>query len=89
MTSTLVKTEKKLDSSTKPTKPSPKESVSTEPFTVGNYFKGLHQEWQRITWPSRQQILIETIIVVAVVAVFTAYVFLADKSFQLLIDLIT
>lgn len=89
MISTLVKTEKKLDSSAKSAKPAHKESLSSEPFTIANYFKGLHQEWQRITWPSRQQIVVETIIVIAVVAVFTVYVFLADKGFQLLIDLIT
>lgn len=89
MISTLVKTEKKLDSSAKQAKPAPKESVSSEPFTIANYFKGLQQEWQRITWPSRQQVLAETVIVVAVVALFTLYVFAADKGFQLLIDIIT
>ncbi len=46
------------------------------------YFKGIKAEWGKISWPQRQQIIGETIIVFIVVAMFTAMVFLMDIAFK-------
>lgn len=58
-------------------------------FSLSTYFKGLKAEWGRITWPSRPQILSETMVVIAVVAFFTTFIFLVDKLFQFLVTVIT
>ena len=46
------------------------------------YFKGVKSEWGKITWPLRQQVFMETIIVLIVVAVITAFVYLVDIGFK-------
>ena len=47
-----------------------------------SYFKGVKSEWRKITWPMRQQVVAETIIVLIVVAVITAAVYLIDIGFK-------
>ncbi len=61
----------------------------TEPFNVVEYLKGVKQEWNKVTWPSREQIMAETGIVIVVVAVFGFFIFLADILLQVLIRWIT
>ncbi|HIZ27584.1 MAG TPA: preprotein translocase subunit SecE [Candidatus Adamsella sp.] len=54
-----------------------------------NYFKGVKTEWNKITWPDRQQILVQTVAVFFVVFVFTVIVYLMDIVFKYSLDLIT
>ena len=54
-----------------------------------NYFKGVKTEWNKITWPDRQQILVQTVAVFFVVFVFTVIVYLMDMVFKYSLDLIT
>lgn len=42
------------------------------------YFKGVRSEWFKITWPDRQQILHETLIVIVVTAFVTLVIYLID-----------
>ena len=49
-----------------------------------NYFRGVRVEWGKITWPEKQQVVCETFFVVAIVFVFTMFIFLADKIFEAL-----
>ena len=49
---------------------------------VATYFKGVRTEWGKITWPERQQVVVETFFVVAIVFVFTVFVFAVDKIFD-------
>lgn len=68
-----------------------KESAPKEgqPFNLADYFKGVKQEWTKITWAPREQVLAETGVVIVVVALFTILVFGIDKAFQFLISLMT
>ena len=54
-----------------------------------NYFKGVKTEWNKITWPDRQQILVQTVAVFFVVFAFTVIVYLMDIVFKYSLDLIT
>jgi len=60
---------------------SPKESIIA-------YFKGVKSEWGKVTWPEKNQIIVETGIVVFVVAAFTIIVYLMDIVFKGLLGLI-
>lgn len=46
------------------------------------YFKSVKLEWGKITWPPKQQVIVETIYVVVIVAVFTIGVLALDTIFQ-------
>ena len=52
------------------------------------YFKGVKAEWGKVTWPEKNQIIVETGIVVFVVAFFTIVVYLMDIIFKGLLGLI-
>ena len=45
------------------------------------YFKGVKAEWSKVSWPTRKQVGVETVIVLIVVTFFTVIVFLMDKLF--------
>jgi len=47
-----------------------------------NYFKGVKSEWGKITWPIKQQVVAETIVVLIVVTVITTFVYLVDIFFK-------
>ena len=49
-----------------------------------NYFRGVRVEWGKITWPERQQVVCETFFVVAIVFVFTIFIYFADVIFEFL-----
>ena len=67
------------------TKNNEKKSLSDGLVT---YFKGVKSEWGKVTWPEKNQIVVETLIVVFVVAAFTVAVYLMDISFKGLFGLI-
>ena len=46
------------------------------------YFKGVRTEWGKITWPEKQQVITETFFVVAIVFVFTIFIYFADVIFE-------
>ena len=50
--------------------------------SIKKYFRGVRAEWGKITWPERQQVYVETIFVIAIVAAFTLAVYGMDKIFQ-------
>mgnify|MGYP004712635263 CR=1 FL=1 len=52
---------------------------------IATYFKGVKAEWGKVSWPTRQQVLAETVIVVLVVTFFTVVVFLIDIIFKFLL----
>jgi len=52
------------------------------------YFKGVKAEWGKVSWPQKQQIIVETGIVIAVVTFFTVVVCLMDIIFKALLGLI-
>ena len=46
-----------------------------------SYFKGVRTEWGKITWPERHQVIVETIFVLAIVLMFTAFIYVVDRIF--------
>ncbi len=57
-----------------------------EGFT--NYFKGVKAEWGKISWPEKNQIIFQTIVVLFVVTAFTVAVYVIDIIFKKLLGLI-
>ena len=53
---------------------------------VTTYFKGVRTEWGKITWPEKHQVVVETFFVVAIVFIFTVFIFVADKIFEFGVD---
>lgn len=46
------------------------------------YFRGVRTEWGKITWPEKNQVVVETFFVVAIVVVFTVFIYLVDIIFN-------
>ena len=46
------------------------------------YFKSVKLEWGKITWPGKQQVIVETIYVIVITAVFTIGVLALDTIFD-------
>ena len=54
--------------------------------TIINYFKGVRTEWGKITWPEKHQVVVETFFVVAIVFVFTVFIYVVDLLFNALLS---
>lgn len=46
------------------------------------YFRGVKTEWGKITWPEKHQVVVETAFVVAIVFVFTVFIYFVDIIFN-------
>ena len=46
------------------------------------YFRGVRIEWGKITWPEKNQVVVETFFVVAIVFVFTVFIYVVDIIFN-------
>ena len=46
------------------------------------YFRGVPAEWGKITWPEKNQVVMETIFVIAIVTAFTIAVYVMDIIFK-------
>lgn len=51
-----------------------------------NYFKGVRTEWGKITWPEKHQVVVETFFVVAIVFIFTVFIYFVDIIFNWLLS---
>ena len=49
------------------------------------YFRGVRTEWGKITWPEKNQVVVETFFVVAIVIVFTVFIYAVDILFNALL----
>ena len=52
------------------------------------YLKGVKNEWSKVSWPTKKQVGVETVIVLIVVTFFTIVVYLMDIIFKALLGLI-
>lgn len=50
--------------------------------SIKKYFRGVRAEWGKITWPEKNQVVMETIFVVVIVSAFTLAVYLMDIIFK-------
>ncbi len=55
---------------------------------IKTYFKGVKNEWGKISWPERKQVVFETLSVIVIVFVFTIAIYLMDLLFKGLLSLI-
>lgn len=49
---------------------------------IKSYLKGVKQEWSKVTWPEKAQVVSETIWVIMIVALFTIVVLCYDVIFN-------
>ena len=61
-------------------------SLENTKNAVATYFKGVKTEWGKITWPEKQQVIVETFFVVAIVFVFTVFIYFVDIIFNALLS---
>ena len=61
-----------------------KESINA----LKTYFQGVRAEWGKINWPEKQQVVAETIFVVAIVFFFTISVYFIDIIYKSVLSLI-
>jgi preprotein translocase subunit SecE len=50
-------------------------------FSVGKFFKETKEELDKVVWPSRQQLISESLAVVLMVALSATLIYLADNFF--------
>ena len=53
---------------------------------LASYFKGVKTEWGKITWPEKHQVVVQTFFVVAIVFVFTVFIYFVDIIFNALLS---
>ena len=53
---------------------------------IATYLKGVRTEWGKITWPEKHQVVVETFFVVAIVFVFTVFIYFVDIIFNALLS---
>lgn len=55
---------------------------------IKTYFKGVKNEWGKISWPEKKQVVFETLSVIVIVFVFTVAIYLMDLLFKGLLSVI-
>ena len=50
--------------------------------SIITYFRGVKTEWSKITWPERNQVVVETVFVIAIVIMFTIFIYVVDVLFN-------
>lgn len=51
-------------------------------FNLSEFFKGTREELDKVVWPSRQQLISESIAVILMVGLSATLIFFADKLFS-------
>ena len=53
--------------------------------SIITYFRGVKTEWSKITWPEKNQVVAETVFVIAIVAMFTIFIYVVDILFNVIL----
>ncbi len=61
-------------------------SLENAKKSIVSYFKGVRTEWGKVTWPEKHQVIVETFFVVAIVFIFTVFIYLVDIIFNALLS---
>lgn len=56
-------------------------SDSSDSFDAGSFVKGTREELSKVVWPSRQQLISESVAVILMVGVSATLIYLVDKLF--------
>ena len=54
--------------------------------SITTYFRGVRTEWGKITWPEKNQVVVETFLVIAIVFIFTVFIYFVDIIFNMLLS---
>ena len=49
---------------------------------ISTYLKGVKAEWGKITWPEKNQVVVETVFVLVIVISFTLFIYVIDLIFK-------
>ena len=60
--------------------------LDTAKKNIITYFKGVRTEFGKITWPEKNQVVVETFFVVAIVFIFTVFIYVVDILFNALLS---
>ena len=61
------------------------DTFETAKKNIITYFKGVRTEFGKITWPEKNQVVVETFFVVAIVFIFTVFIYVVDILFNALL----
>ena len=61
------------------------DSLEKTKQSIITYFRGVRTEWGKITWPEKNQVVVETCFVVAIVFIFTVFIYVVDIIFNALL----
>ena len=61
-------------------------SLQNSKNAIATYFKGVRTEWGKINWPEKNQVVVETFFVVAIVFIFTVFIYFVDIIFNALLS---
>ena len=50
-------------------------------FSISNFFKGTREEFEKVVWPSRKQLVSESAAVLLMVTLSATVIFFVDKFF--------
>ncbi len=56
-------------------------SDSADSFDAGSFIKGTREELSKVVWPSRQQLISESVAVILMVGVSATLIYLVDRLF--------
>ncbi len=62
------------------------DTFETAKKNIITYFKGVRTEFGKITWPEKNQVVVETFFVVAIVFIFTVFIYVVDILFNALLS---
>ncbi|MBD2313035.1 preprotein translocase subunit SecE [Desertifilum sp. FACHB-1129] len=62
-------------------KEAPQTPEKTEGFSAGKFFQGTKEELEKVVWPSRQQLISESVAVVLMVTLSATLIYFIDKLF--------
>ena len=62
------------------------DNFETAKKNIITYFKGVRTEFGKITWPEKNQVVVETFFVVAIVFIFTVFIYVVDILFNALLS---
>ncbi len=54
---------------------------TTNGFSIGNFYQGIREEFDKVVWPSRQQLVSESAAVLLMVTLSACLIFLVDRFF--------
>ena len=62
------------------------DTFETAKKNIITYFKGVRTEFGKITWPEKNQVVVETFFVIAIVFIFTVFIYVVDILFNALLS---